>query len=107
MILLHTYPNPNSPAQLFEEKLKNFDYSLGSEVSVLAKEAEALLLLEAEDHVLAKHPDRFAAQRAVALLSKGYPIKLIGYRLVKRSQILLVWELLVFVRIMLISSTAC
>jgi hypothetical protein len=49
----------------------------------LAKEAEALLLLEAEDHVLAKHPDRFAAQRAVALLSKGYPIKLIGYRLVK------------------------
>jgi hypothetical protein len=51
MILLHTYPNPNVPTYFFEEKLKNFDYSLGSEVSTLAKQAEGLLLLDAEDHV--------------------------------------------------------
>jgi hypothetical protein len=50
MILLHTYQNPNFPNHFFEEKLKNFDYSLGNEVSTLAKEAEALLLLDAEDH---------------------------------------------------------
>jgi hypothetical protein len=51
MILLHTYSNPNLSSYLFEEKLKNFDYSLGSEVSTLAKQAETLLLLDAEDHV--------------------------------------------------------
>jgi hypothetical protein len=51
MILLHTYPNPNSPSQLFEEKLKNFDYSLGTEVGSLAKGADALLFLDAQDHV--------------------------------------------------------
>lgn len=51
MILFHTYPNPNFPSYFFEEKLKNFDYSLGTEVGSLADGAEALLLLDAEDHV--------------------------------------------------------
>ncbi|MBI4524902.1 MAG: hypothetical protein HY695_13955 [Deltaproteobacteria bacterium] len=51
MILLHTYPNPNFPNHFFEEKLKQFDYSLGVEVNRLAKEAEALLLVDAEDHI--------------------------------------------------------
>jgi len=51
MILLHTYPNPNFTGYVFEEKIKNFDYSLGSAVSDLAKGAQALLLLDAEDHV--------------------------------------------------------
>lgn len=51
MILIHTYRNPNSPSHLFEEKLKNFDYSLGSEVHPLAKGASALLFVDAEDHI--------------------------------------------------------
>ena len=51
MILIHTYPNPNFPSHLFGEKLKNFDYSLGREVESLAPGADALLLLEAEDHI--------------------------------------------------------
>lgn len=51
MIMLHTYPNPNSPSQLFEEKLKSFDYSLGIEVGELISDSQALLFLDAEDHV--------------------------------------------------------
>jgi hypothetical protein len=51
MILLHTYPNPNIPSYLFQEKLKSFDYSLGNEVSDLADGADALLFLDAQDHV--------------------------------------------------------
>jgi hypothetical protein len=51
MIFLHTYPNPNSPSHLFEEKLANFDYSLGRDVRSLALEQDALLLLDAQDHV--------------------------------------------------------
>jgi hypothetical protein len=51
MILLHTYPNPNLPSLLFEEKLKDFDYSLGTEVGSLAMGADALLFLDAQDHV--------------------------------------------------------
>jgi hypothetical protein len=51
MILIHTYPNPNFPSYLFEDKQKNFDYSLGREVDSLAPGADALLLLDAEDHI--------------------------------------------------------
>lgn len=51
MILLHTYQNPNLPNHYFEEKRKNFDYSLGGDVQALAKGASALLLVEAEDHI--------------------------------------------------------
>jgi len=51
MILLHTYPDPNFPSRFFEEKQKNFDYSLGTEVGSLANGAEALLFLDAQDHV--------------------------------------------------------
>jgi hypothetical protein len=51
MILLHTYSNPNLVGYIFDEKLKTFDYSLGSEVHNLAREAEALLLMDAQDHV--------------------------------------------------------
>jgi hypothetical protein len=48
-ILLHTY-HPNT-AYIFEEKLKNFDYSLGSEVQDLVEQGEALFLVNATDHV--------------------------------------------------------
>jgi len=51
MISLHTYPNPNNPSLFFEEKQKNFDYSLGSEVGSLANGAKSLLFFTAEDHV--------------------------------------------------------
>ena len=51
MVFIHTYPNPNLPNQVFEEKVKNFDYSLGSEVGNLTHGADMLLLLDAEDHV--------------------------------------------------------
>lgn len=48
-VLLHTY-HPNRD-YIFEEKLRNFDYSLGSEVSDLTNEGEAQFLLIASDHV--------------------------------------------------------
>jgi hypothetical protein len=48
-ILLHTY-HPNA-AYIFEEKRKNFDYSLGSEVRDLVEQGEALFLVNATDHV--------------------------------------------------------
>jgi hypothetical protein len=51
MIFIHTFPNPNFPSHLFDDKRKNFDYSLGSEVSALAPGAAALLILDAQDHV--------------------------------------------------------
>ena len=51
MIQIHTYPNPNYPSHPFEDKQKNFDYSLGQEVESLALGADVLLLLDAEDHV--------------------------------------------------------
>ena len=51
MILLHTYPNTNFPRHFFEEKLKNFDYSLGTEVGSLANGADAVLFFQAQDHV--------------------------------------------------------
>jgi hypothetical protein len=49
MILLHT--NPDFPRHFFEEKLKNFDYSLGTEVGSLANGADALLFFYAQDHI--------------------------------------------------------
>jgi hypothetical protein len=51
MILLHTYPDTNVRGHFFEEKLKNFDYSLGTEVGSLANGADALLFFDAQDHV--------------------------------------------------------
>ena len=51
MIVIHTFPNPNFPSHLFADKQTNFDYSLGREVAALASGANALLLLDAEDHV--------------------------------------------------------
>jgi hypothetical protein len=51
MVFLHTYQNPNIPNHYFAEKLKNFDYSLGSDVQSLAPGASMLLFLEAEDHI--------------------------------------------------------
>jgi hypothetical protein len=69
MILLHTYPNPNTPSHLFEEKLKNFDYSLGNEVSDLANGADALLFLEAQDHIWT--PGRQALQALGVILGIG------------------------------------
>jgi hypothetical protein len=49
MILLHT--NPDFPRHFFEEKVQNFDYSLGTEVGSLANGADALLLFYAQDYV--------------------------------------------------------
>ena len=49
MILLHT--NPDFPRHFFEEKVKNFDYSLGTEVASLANGADALLFFYAQDYV--------------------------------------------------------
>jgi hypothetical protein len=50
MIFLHTYSDPRNPNHFFEEKIKNFDYSLGSDVGQLANKGQALLFLDAEDH---------------------------------------------------------
>jgi hypothetical protein len=69
MIRLHTYPNPNIPSYLFEEKLKSFDYSLGNEISDLADGADALLLLDAQDHVWT--PGRQALQALGVILGIG------------------------------------
>jgi hypothetical protein len=49
MILLHT--NPDFRRHFFEEKLRNFDYSLGAEVGSLANGADALLFFYAQDHI--------------------------------------------------------
>lgn len=53
-VLLHTYPptSRNASVQLFGEKLKNFDYSLGPDVERLAKfaNADALLFISGVDH---------------------------------------------------------
>jgi len=47
-ILLHTYgPEP----MRFPDKVNNFDYSLGMEVNKLAGQADALLIVRAEDHI--------------------------------------------------------
>jgi hypothetical protein len=51
MISLHTYFNPGVPSYFFEEKLNNFDYSLGTEVNSLANGADALVFLDAQDHI--------------------------------------------------------
>jgi hypothetical protein len=49
-ILLHTY-HP-APEYRFEEKIKNFDYSLGHEVKDLTNlKAHALLLISGADHI--------------------------------------------------------
>jgi hypothetical protein len=49
-ILLHTY-NPRNQPYIFQEKLENFDYSLGSDLTRLATEGDALLLVSATDHI--------------------------------------------------------
>jgi hypothetical protein len=49
-ILLHTY-NPRNQPYIFEEKLNNFDYSLGNDLTRLAKEGDALFLVSATDHI--------------------------------------------------------
>jgi hypothetical protein len=51
MISLHTYPIPNFSSLRFDDKVENFDYSLGTEVGSLGNGADALLFFYAEDHV--------------------------------------------------------
>ena len=51
MISLHTYPIPNFSSLRFDDKVRNFDYSLGTEVGSLGNGADALLFFYAEDHV--------------------------------------------------------
>lgn len=47
-ILLHTYgPEPTR----FPDKVNHFDYSLGMEVNKLAGQADALLVVRADDHI--------------------------------------------------------
>ncbi len=50
-VLLHTYKN--DPDQVFPEKFKNFDYSLGPDVQRLARltNADALLFISGVDHI--------------------------------------------------------
>ena len=69
MILLHTYPNTNVRGHFFEEKVQNFDYSLGTEVGGLVKGADALLFLDAQDHVWTA--GRQALQALGVILSVG------------------------------------
>ncbi|MEJ2171047.1 MAG: hypothetical protein P8X90_36620 [Desulfobacterales bacterium] len=47
-IQLHTYGPPD---QLFSDKIKNFDYSLGAEVAELAGDADAILFVSCVDHI--------------------------------------------------------
>jgi hypothetical protein len=47
-IIIHTYGQPKNR---FPEKIKDFDYSLGSEVKGLAEQADALLLVSCVDHI--------------------------------------------------------
>lgn len=50
-IVMHTYPPPAGVFP-FEEKVKNFDYSLGEEIRELKMgEADALLLVDGMDHI--------------------------------------------------------
>lgn len=66
-ILLHTYPQAGV---LFEEKVKNFEYSLGEEVKRLKVEgADALLLLSGSDHVWSE--GRKGLQAFAVLLGLG------------------------------------
>jgi len=66
-VLLHTYGDPREK-QIFPEKLKNFDYSLGPEVQRLAKlaDADALLFVSGVDHI--STGGRKAVMSGVALL---------------------------------------
>jgi hypothetical protein len=67
-ILLHTYfDNPN---YRFEEKIANFDYSLGKEVKGLAKEGvEILFLVSGTDHIWTG--GRQALQAVAVILGLG------------------------------------
>lgn len=47
-ILFHTY---GQPPNLFAEKIKNFDYSLGPEVKQLAGDVDAVLFFSCVDHI--------------------------------------------------------
>lgn len=47
-IILHTYGPPD---HRFPEKIQNFDYSLGHEVSEFSEQTDALLLVQAVDHI--------------------------------------------------------
>jgi hypothetical protein len=47
-IVIHTYGPPN---QLFPEKIKNFDYSLGPEVKELAGDTDTLLFVSCRDQI--------------------------------------------------------
>ena len=66
-VLLHTYGD-GDPKEIFPEKLKNFDYSLGPEVQRLAKlaDADALLFVSGVDHI--STGGRKAVMSGVALL---------------------------------------
>jgi hypothetical protein len=64
-IVLHTY---GPPLQRFDDKISNFDYSLGEEVKALhGGAADALLFVRAVDHVSTQ--GRIAQQTAVLLVA--------------------------------------
>jgi hypothetical protein len=47
-IIVHTY---GSPEQLFQDKIKNFRYSMGPEVQDLARDTDALLFVSCNDQI--------------------------------------------------------
>jgi len=47
----------------FPEKISNFDYSLGTEVNKLAGQADALLVIRANDHISDRGPQGVAGDR--------------------------------------------
>lgn len=69
-IILHTYSPPSPPELRFEEKIKNFDYSLGEEIKRLKTgEGDAFLLIKGADHVWTE--GRKALQAFGVLLGLG------------------------------------
>ena len=67
-ILLHTY-HPR-PEYRFEDKIKNFDYSLGAEVKeMISTESDSLLLVTGKDHIWSE--GRKALQALGVLLGIG------------------------------------
>ena len=72
-IVLHTYgPAP----ERFEEKFRNFDYSLGPETKKLkVDEADALLLIRAVDHVSSQ--GRIAQQVALVIVAAALGVAVV------------------------------
>ncbi len=71
-ILRHTY---GPPVQRFEEKITNFDYSLGQEMQKLARGDDAVLLIRGIDHISSE--GRIALQTTAMLVAAAFGVALI------------------------------